>query len=444
MNLEFLGACKEVGKSAVLVEAKGGNILLDCGIKLGAESDEDRFPYIPKKMLDKIDSVVITHAHLDHSGYLPHLYSRGWRGDIYATKPTRDLMQLLLSDYLKIAKIERDPEFTQKDINNIMRDVKYLDFREKEELKNDLGITLHNAGHILGSSTVRVEDGDKSILYTGDISYRDSNILDEADTDIKPFDALIMESTYGGENDQLPSLKTSSKKLAKEIKETVERGGKAIIPSFGVGRGQELMITIDNYMKSGFIPETPSYIDGMIKKANSIHRQNVIYAKDEIQKRILMAQEDPFDSDYFNPPTTKDRSDVVDSDKPGIILTTSGMVTGGPVIKYVKELAPNPDNKIILVGYQVEGTPGRDLQDGKKVITLPDGEDVRIRSKVKTLHFSAHADKKQLLDYVSDLPNPEKIFLMHGEEDKIRNLNRNLEEEDHETYISSIKNKYQV
>ncbi len=444
MKLKFLGACGEVGKSAIFVETEQENILMDCGIKLGAESDTERYPYIPKSLMNKIDSVVITHAHLDHSGYLPHLYARGWRGNIYATKPTRDLMQLLLSDYLKIAKEERNPEFSQEEINNIMRDVIYLDYRDKEKLSQDTDLTLYNAGHILGSATVRFEGPESSLLYTGDLSYRDSTILDEADTDIEDFDHLIMETTYGGKKDQLPSLKTNSTKLAKEVKKTVERGGKVIIPSFGVGRGQELMITLSNYMKSGFLPDTPGYIDGMIKKANSIHRQNVIHAKDEIQKRILMAQENPFNPEQFNPPRTKDRSDVVKSDKPGVILTTSGMLTGGPVIKYVKELGHDPKNKIILVGYQVEGTPGRDLQDGKDIIELPDGEEVRIRADVKSLHFSAHADRQQLLEYVSDLPDLDKIFLVHGEEDKRQSINRELEERDHETYLPDIKADYEL
>jgi len=296
MKLNFLGACREVGRSAILVETNDKNVLLDCGINLGGEEREERYPYITDEVMEKLDSVVISHAHLDHSGYLPHLYARGWRGNVYTTKPTRDLMQLLLADYLFIAKENDRAEFTMQDINNLMRDIKHIDYNEKINLSKETKLSLYNAGHILGAAMVKIEDSEKSLLYTGDFSYRPTNILEKAESNVGPIDVLISESTYGGKKDKLPSLKKNSKRLAKEVKKTVQRGGKVIIPSFGVGRAQELMITLDNYMQSGFIPNTKGYIDGMIKKANSIHRQNVLHMKEEIPKRILMAQENPFRS----------------------------------------------------------------------------------------------------------------------------------------------------
>jgi len=451
MNLNFLGACREVGRSAIFVETSDTGIMLDCGINLGGEEKEERYPYIPDEVMEKLDTVVISHAHLDHSGYLPHLYARGWRGNVYTTKPTRDLMQLLLADYLNIAKENDRAEFTMQDLNNLMRDIEYIDYGKKTQLPNSntTNITLHKAGHILGAALTRLEDEkeDKSLLYTGDFSYRPTNILEQSETDIEPFDALITESTYGGKKDNLPGLKKKSQQLAKQVKKTVQKGGKVIIPSFGVGRAQELMITMDNYMQSGFIPNTQAYIDGMIKKANSIHRQNVIHMKEEIPKRILMAQENPFDPEYFNPPKTKDRSDVTDNNEPGIILTTSGMLTGGPVIQYLKKLGHDPNNKIILVGYQVEGTPGRALQEGANTIELPkrngEKEEIEINAKVKTLHFSAHSDREEILEYISNLPRPEKVYLVHGEEKKVKNMGRELEKRDYETYIPKQKQEYQ-
>lgn len=449
MKLNFLGACREVGRSAILVETNDKNVLLDCGINLGGKEREERYPYITDEVMEKLDSVVISHAHLDHSGYLPHLYARGWRGNVYTTKPTRDLMQLLLADYLFIAKENDRAEFTMQDINNLMRDIKHIDYNEKINLSKETKLSLYNAGHILGAAMVKIEDSEKSLLYTGDFSYRPTNILEKAESNVGPIDVLISESTYGGKKDKLPSLKKNSKRLAKEVKKTVQRGGKVIIPSFGVGRAQELMITLDNYMQSGFIPNTKGYIDGMIKKANSIHRQNVLHMKEEIPKRILMAQENPFDPEHFESPRTKDRSDVTENDEPAIILTTSGMLTGGPVIQYLKKLAGDPENKIILVGYQVEGTPGRGLQEGAKKIELPsrrEGEknEIEVRAKVKSLHFSAHSDREQILEFVSNIPTPEKIFLVHGEEEKAKTLNKKLEEKNHETYIPKQNQKYEV
>ncbi len=443
MDIKFLGGAREVGKSCVLVDHSGGSTLLDCGIKLGAKEDQDRYPHITKEMIKRIDSVVISHTHLDHSGYLPHLYARGWRGKIYATKPTRDLMQLLLSDYLRIAKEERDPEFTQKDINNIMKDIEYIEFREKVKIGKGVHLTLYKAGHILGAALIRLEDRKSSLLYTGDFSYKESNILDKADSDIEPVDALIMESTYGGSGKTI-ELKTNSKELAEEVRKTIKKGGKVIVPTFGVGRAQELMLILDNYIKSGYIPKVDGFIDGMIKKANAIHRQNVIYAKEEIPKRILMAQENPFDSEYFNSPQTKSRSDVTKNDKATIILTTSGMITGGPVIKYMEELADDPNNKIILVGYQVEGTPGRDLMDGKKKVTLPNEKEVNVKASVKTLHFSAHADEKDLIKFALNIPKPRMVFLVHGDEEGTKNLNKELEKKELETYIPRLDEEFRI
>ncbi len=451
MKLNFLGACREVGRSAIYVETSEKNVMLDCGINLGGEERSERYPYIPDEIMEKLDAVIISHAHLDHSGYLPHLYARGWRGDVYTTKPTRDLMQLLLADYLNIAKENDRAEFTMQDLNNLMRDTKQAEFDEDIKLSKNTKMTMHKAGHILGAATVRLEDEkeEKSILYTGDFSYRPTNILEEADTDIEPFDAFITESTYAGEKDNLPGLKKKSQKLAREAKKTIQKGGKVIIPSFGVGRAQELMITLDNYMQSGFLPNTRGYIDGMIKKANSIHRQNVLHMKEEIPKRILMAQENPFDPEHFEPPRTKDRSDVTDKEEPAIILTTSGMLTGGPVIKYLKELGSDPKNKIMLVGYQVEGTPGRALQEGANKIKLPNrnGEEkieIEINAKVKSVHFSAHSDKKEILEYVSNLPTPEKAFIVHGEENKAKNLNRELEKRNIESYVPKQDYEYEI
>jgi hypothetical protein len=413
-RMTFLGACREVGRSCLLVEAGGKTILIDAGIKLGPQ---DQYPALEKGKAKHIDAIVISHAHLDHTAYLPHLFADGYRGPIYSTKPTRDLTQLLLADYHRICKAEKKRSFTQRHLNECMKSFKFLEHGKKHKIFPDVFITLHRAGHILGASGVRLQHGETSLYFTGDFSMKDSSLLYKADTNIEPFDFLIMESTYGGRENLLPSLKFSANKLCGLVNQTIKRGGKALIPTFGVGRGQEVMIIVDNYMKSGLIPEVPAYLDGMVRKANRIYRQNVLWLREEIPNRILLAEEDPFKSPFFHEPKTRDRSDVMKRSC-AIIISTSGMLTGGPSLEYFKKLANDDRNSIILVGYQAPGTPGRALQDGEKVVEVPIKKQVHVKAHVDTIHLSAHADRQQLMDFVMKVPKPKEIFVVHGEEER--------------------------
>jgi len=441
LRVKFLGGAQEVGRSCVLVECKKENkrILLDCGIKLGKE---DEYPLLDKKLVRTIDAVIITHAHLDHCGFLPHLTAMGFRGKIYSTKPTRDLCQLLLADYSRICSYERKRAFTQEDVIRTLRAFSFLEYWKKAKIFPGVSVTLYRAGHILGAAGVRLEAGGKSLYYTGDFSLRDSNLLDRADTDIEDFDYLIMESTYGAKNDVIPSLKTESKKLADVINETAKKGGKTIIPAFGVGRSQELMLIIDNYMRSGAIHHIPCFVDGMIKKASRIYRHNVLFLKEEIPKRILLAQDDPFASETFRQPTTKDRSDVF-REEAALVISTSGMMTGGPILRYFERLCGDWKNTIILVGYQAEETPGRQLVEGEKTVQLPDGRTVRNNMRVEKLNFSAHADRAQLMEFVKSAPKAKRIFVVHGEARKSFDFAEELRKR-HDVTVPKIGDEFQL
>lgn len=416
MNIEFFGGCREVGRSCFLVESQGRKVLLDAGVKIGMK--QDAFPLIDKSTVRELDAVILTHAHLDHSGYIPFLYMMGYSGPVYTTKPTRDLVQLLLSDYYKIARSQGKDCFHEKDLIRMLRETRFVELREKTKILSGFYLTAYSTGHILGSFGARLETPEKSVFYTGDVSYRDTNLLYKADTDIEPFDIMITESTYGGESDRVPSLKESGRKLAEIIKHTQ---GKVLIPSFGVGRAQEVMFTIENYVKSGYLPRMPAYVDGMIKKANKIYRHNVLSLREEIPRRILLAEDDPFKSKYFSQPKTKSREDVFKHDH-AVIISTSGMLTGGPAMMYFEKLAPGPRNAIVFVGHQADGTLGRLLQDGERHVVMPKGKTVDVRAAVHTVHMSAHADRQQLLEYMSALPKPKRVFLVHGEEGKIENF----------------------
>ncbi len=393
------------------MDTEGAKILLDAGVKLGKKTE---FPEIDEELAKSIDYIVLSHAHLDHSGYIPFLVEMGFRGGIIATKPTRDLTQVLWADYRRIAKERGDIAFSEKSMGEALKRFELVEYGEKKQLGKNLYITLHDAGHILGSAQALVTAGEQRILYSGDINPRPSRLHRGAVMGIGA-DTLIVESTYGSKNDQLPSYRTAGRELAERINETIETGGRVLIPVFAVGRAQEVLLTIEAYMRTGIIPEVPLFIDGMIAKANRIYRANVLYLREEIWKGILLADIDPFRSPYYRVPRTKNRRDVL-AEKPAIIVSTSGMLTGGPSVMYLKHIAPEPESTVVLVGYQAEGTLGRELADGAKEIELG-SERIPVKCAVYTAQFSAHGDYNDLMRYVRAV-NPKKVFVVHGDESK--------------------------
>lgn len=379
---------------------------MDAGIKLG---ETDEYPLISDSEVRKLRRIAISHTHLDHVGYLPHMYSRGCRAEIYSTKPTHDLTQLLLADY---QRINRGMKFSNNDIVKAMRMWKMVEYGEV--VGDKLQFSFHKSGHILGSAMVLVRGG-SSLLFTSDVNDRETRLLEEGERNIVA-ENMIVESTYGAPTDQHPSLKNASKMLCDSINRTVKKGGKVLIPSFAVGRAQEILFILENYMSSGVLERVPIFVDGMILKANRIYRQNVIYCRDEIQKRILMSDDDPFKSKFFQTPRTKDRSDVL-KEGSAIIVSTSGMLTGGPVLRYLEALAGDPNNLLVLVGYQAEGTLGRKLLDGERKVEL-NGKEIEIKMGVEQAHFSAHADFKGLLEIVKSIRKLKRVFVIHGEGEK--------------------------
>ncbi len=411
MKLTFFGGCREVGRSCSLIESGGDHLLIDCGVKIGKEEE---YPLLSHEDIHRIKHIGITHTHLDHVGFLPHFFHEGGKARIYSTKPTRDMTQLLLADYHRILHMRRHRKsyFSLKDIESVLNHSHILEYGQGTKLGN-LNFSLHPAGHILGSSMIRVQ-GKKSILFTGDVNNRGTRLLDPAEQGIHAH-TLVMESTYGARGDVIPSIKIASAELAKSVTRTLHKGGFVLIPAFAVGRSQEILLTLESYMRSGAIPKAPIYVDGMILKANRIYRQNVIYARKEIQMRILASDEDPFASTLFKSPRTKHKSEVFE--EPAIIVSTSGMLTGGPILRYLSEVAGDHNSLLMLVGYQAEGTIGRSLLDGARTIEI-DGEEVDVRLKVENVSFSAHSDHQGLLQFASSVKGLKRIFLVHGEDKK--------------------------
>ncbi|MFH1056848.1 MAG: MBL fold metallo-hydrolase [Candidatus Micrarchaeota archaeon] len=402
MEVSFLGAAKEVGRSAILLQGKR-NVLLDCGIKISGKNEE--YPLLEERQIKRLDYVVLSHAHLDHSGYAPALYARGYKGKTWMTKPTRDLVQLLLSDYLNIERATH--AYANQDLAKMLKNVQILEYEQKKD-----AVTLYDSGHILGSAMTLVEDSGHRILYTADLNTRETRLLEGAKRGIQA-DTLIIESTYGSKQDQHLSSKEIYASLAKEVNETLSHNGKVIIPTFAIGRGQEILLTLENFLRSKAIPPAPIYLDGMVKKALRIYRHNAIHLKREVQRRILTSDDDPFKSNYYQYPERKDKSDVLEQEK-AVIVTTSGMLNGGPVLFYLKHLAGDPNNKVILVGYQAAGTRGRELLDGAKELDIDD-EKIEVKLKVAQAKFSAHSDHKELIEFTKTIRGLKRVFVQHGE-----------------------------
>jgi hypothetical protein len=394
--------------------------MLDAGIKLG---EVEEHPTIPDAMLKHIDAIFVTHAHLDHSGYLPHIFSAGYTGKIYATKPTLELINVMVSDYMHLS----NPKNVSKEgLARLRKSYKIVEYGETVRIK-DLKVTPVTAGHILGSAMLYVNDGKHTLLYTGDINLSKTRLLDGADTKNLRADTLITESTYGAKDDITPSENVVAKKMLTDIKETLLRGNKVIIPSFAVGKGQEVLLLLDDFMNSGALPKVPIYVDGMINKAMRIHRHNVIYCRNELQRKILMSDSDPFKSSNFFPVETRqDRSKVVSEGGACIIVTTSGMLKGGPVIYYLRKLAGNPSNKLIIVGYQAEGTPGNALLNGATTLKLENAT-VNIRLEVRSYHLSGHADRPHLEAMIRSVKSLKNVFVIHGEKSTSEALSSDIQ-----------------
>ena len=278
----------------MLLEEGNKNMMLDCGIKLGEKTE---YPLIHDDELRRVRNITISHAHMDHTGYLPHVYAKGAKPKIFMTKPTRDLVGVLLADYYRIHSGEREQRklFTMKDVDGVMKDAQMKEF--DESFTSDFKMRFLPSGHILGSGVTVVEEKG-GIIFSGDICMRKTRVLDPCTKQLYG-STLMVESTYGGKDDTIPSYKESYQKLIKIINETLDQGGHVIIPSFAVGRAQEILLALDDYMKSGLLRQSRIFIEGMIGKAMKIHRHNAYYASDELKKRILMSEDDPFNSKNF-------------------------------------------------------------------------------------------------------------------------------------------------
>ncbi|UCE30000.1 MAG: beta-CASP ribonuclease aCPSF1 [Candidatus Bathyarchaeota archaeon] len=433
VRLSALGGFQQVGRSAVLVQTRESQVLLDCGINPGSSEPLSIFPRLdaPQFDLSTLDAVIVTHSHLDHCGFLPFLFKYGYDGPVYCTAPTSNLMTLLQLDYLDVAsKQGTTPPYDQRDVRETALHTIPLRYGAVTDIAPDVRATLHNAGHILGSSVVHLHIGEglHNIVYTGDYKYGKTMLLEPAVTEFPRVETIITESTYGAPQDVMQSRVEVEEKLTVTINSTLEGGGKVLIPVPAVGRAQEIMLVIDGYMRRGLMKEAPVFVEGMISEATAVHTAYPEYLAREVRNSILHDGINPFQSDYFTiveHPSA--REEIVDGG-PCIIMATSGMLEGGPVIDYFGRLASDDRNKVIFVCYQIEGTRGRKVQKGiaETSVISNEGKFEVIKSSmdVETIPgFSGHSDRRQIINYVRRLmPKPERIIVCHGERTKSHNL----------------------
>ena len=434
VSLLTLGGFGQVGRSCMLLTTPDSKVLIDCGINPGARTPSESFPRLDwaNISLDELDAIVIGHAHLDHTGFLPVLTKYGYKGPIYCTEPTLPMMNLIQLDAIKVAGAQgRTPMYAERDVHQIMRQTIGLSYGTVTDISPDIKLVLANAGHILGSASCHfhIGNGDHNFVYSGDIKYGKSMLLESADTRFPRVETLLIESTYGAKEDIQPTREEVETAFIKSVNEILKGGGKVLIPIPAVGRAQELMMVIDKYMKSGQLTESPVFMEGMIQEATAIHEAHPEYLERSLKQKILETDDNPFDSEYFtNIEHADGRDEPLREDSPCIVIATSGMLEGGPVLEYFRNFAPNPKNKILFVSYQVNGTLGRRVMDGARQVTIMgrDGkvEVVTINASTEKLEgFSGHSDYNQLMSYVQRLrPKLRRVLVNHGERRKSQNL----------------------
>jgi hypothetical protein len=441
-----LGGYREVGRSSLLLETPNSKVIVDCGISpepavRGSEANQNSdinraFPYLDSANLsiNELDAVIVTHSHMDHMGFIPYLFKFGYDGPVYCTPPTRDMMALLLKDYVKLVQRSGGvPLYDEKDVRKLLMHTITREYGEVTNITDEIKLTYHNAGHILGSGTVHLHVGEGlyNIVHTGDMKYGFTRLLDPASTKYPRIDALFIESTYGGSGDISPNRHDAERQLMDIIKRVIQNGGKVLIPLFAVGRSQELQLVLESYMgnEGPYKLDVPIFLDGMILDASAIHTAYPEYLKEGLRNRILNNRS-PFENEIFEV-IRGERAELMEKG-PAIILASGGMMNGGASVDYFRMLAEDPKNAIIFVGFNSANSLGRRLQNGLKEVVLPDEDGklvpVKVNLQIYTVDgFSGHSDRRQLINFVENIrPKPKMVFTMHGEESKCEDLARSL------------------
>ncbi|MFQ6124840.1 MAG: MBL fold metallo-hydrolase [Candidatus Heimdallarchaeota archaeon] len=419
LKITAYGAAKEVGRSCILVEDKNRKILLDCGIKINHKAPSSA-PEGLEACIEELSGVIISHAHMDHSGYVPGLFGRNYQGKVHMTTPTKDLATILWHDHLKI---EGERHFNAEHVALALDHIDTHSYEDKFKVSDGVTATFYDAGHILGSAMILLEWDGTSLLYTGDFNTQPTIWHDPARHPTEEVDVVITEATNAIR--PIPPRKDVIPILTRTILRAIARKSKVLIPSFAVGRSQEIQVVI----ATGFEDMIQTYVDGMILDVNKIYKR--YFFPEWVSPHILQWSAErslstPFDHEMLIPirkqngPKEATRYELMKSASPNIVITTSGMLEGGPIHSYLRYRGTDPKTLLTLVGYQVEDTIGRLLLNGERSITLtsPDGIKtvIQLNAQVETFNFSSHAPPEGLRSNISQL-DPQMVFIVHCQPD---------------------------
>jgi KH/beta-lactamase-domain protein len=431
IRMTALGSFREVGRSAVYIQTNETNVLLDCGMNVG--NPDDLFPFLNIKEFDvrDLDAVILSHSHMDHSGLIPYLFKYEYDGPLYCTEPTLHTSTMLQLDYLNICDREgRIAPYGKKDVKSAVLHSICLDWGKVTDISPDIKLTLHNSGHILGSSLAHLHfgNGDHNLVYTGDYKFQRTRLLESASCKFPRLETLITESTYGGVQDIVASRHESEKNFIQILNNTIKRGGKVLIPVLAVGRAQEIMVVLEDFISRKMIEPVPVFIDGMIWEATAIHTTHPDYLNAELREKIFHQGKNPFTSEVFTQVDSYEaRLDII-AGGPCIILATSGMLQGGPSLQYLKSMADDEKSSLIFCSYQVEGTLGKRIQKGFREFQFMNAmgqiQPVKIKCEIHTVEgFSGHSSRSQIISFIRKVkPKPERVITLHGESSKCMGL----------------------
>lgn len=431
MKLSFLGGAMEVGASCILFETSGYRILLDCGIR--QKGTGDSLPDLQKiQEAGGIDAIVVSHAHMDHTGALPIISREYPAAPIYMTAMTMDLARVLLFDSIKLMEHQEDgiQLYNQKQVLDMLDRVRPVRYSDTLEILPDITLTMYPAGHIAGAACVYLVTPDGTLFYSGDFSSFSQNTIEGAMIPKLRPDVAIIESTYG---DRLhANRKVEEERLLELVRSCAGVNGKMLIPAFALGRAQEVLLILKHALTKHLIPKIPVYADGMVREICTVYERYPTYLKRPLVKAFNKGKS-IFYTDLIQPvPENADRNQLVEGEGPMIIVSSSGMLTGGPSVQYAQKIAPLENGFIVITGYQDEEAPGRQIQNlmnlpvGAERVLRLDGKPVPVHCRLCQVGLSAHGDRSEIQGLAERL-SPRHLFLVHGDEQVIPKLATSLD-----------------
>jgi KH/beta-lactamase-domain protein len=418
-SLLTLGGFAEVGRSCMLLETRESKIILDCGLNLSAKDSLGAIPRfdITGIGMGDVDAVLLSHAHLDHTGFLPALFKYGYRGPVYCTEPTLLLMSILQRDYLKYSG--GDALYSEQDIDRAVTHTITLMLGIVTDISPDIKLVLSNSGHIIGSTSIHLHigNGEHNLVYTSDMKFGKMHTLENASWSFPRVETMIIESTYGGKEDIMCPREQAEGNLVSAVERTVTAGGHVLMPVPAVGISQELILLLDRFTRGGRL-KTKVLVEKIISEATAVYEAYPEFLSKELGKHVLESEASQFGSEF-----SIVESETLKPSEPAIVLAPSSMLIGGPSVGYLKQIADNPKSTLIMLSYQSLDTPGRAILDGARQIRIG-GETIELQCQVERIDgLGSHSDYNQLMAYVMRLrPKLRRVLVNHGERPKAQNL----------------------